>query len=496
MIADSLTNLVVNLAAGNSKTTFDRFVLPTLPDEQLEAMYRGNWIARKIVDLPVTDMTRPWRNWQASPEQITAIEDAEKRHQVRAKITKAMRLARLYGGAAILIGADAADPMAPLNLNAVKKGGLRYLTVVSRRMIGPHERDLDPESPTYGEPQWWTLSSQKYGSIDVHPSRVIRFIGPERPDIDTNSEGWGDSILQVVYSAVHNAALSSASIAELIHEAKTDIVKVKNLGAMLSTEQGTALLTKRFQNAQMLRSINGTYLIDGDDEHSRVNTSFSNLSDVLMSLMQVVSGAADIPITRFLGTSPKGFNSTGESDLINYYDMLDGNRTTDLRPKIEFIDELLWRDATGSPAPKETYFTFGPLWQLPEKDKAEVEHKRAQTSQIYANMGVMPEEALARGIVNQLIENETYPGLEAEIEKYLASNKELVPEDPMEEIEVERAEVELQSLRNAPKGQSGGKAQDDLAPADRSVDRRGSRLGDFLDLSREINDRLVSREHH
>lgn len=32
--------------------------------------------------------------------------------------------------------------------------------------------------------------------------------------------------------------------------------------------------------------------------------------------MFIVSGAADIPVTRFFGTTPKGLNATGEGDLV------------------------------------------------------------------------------------------------------------------------------------------------------------------------------------
>lgn len=489
MIADSLTNLVANLAIGNAKSAYDRFGVPAVPDDQLEALYRGNWIGRKIIDLPVTDMMRPWRSWQADRNLITAIEEGEKRHKVRSKVAQAKKLARLYGGSAILIGADTSDPRLPLNINAVRKGDLRYLTVLTRRMIVPNSRNLDPEDPNYGEPLYYTLSSQKYGAIEVHPSRVLRFLGAERPDIDNNVDGWGDSILQVVYSAVHAASLSHTGIAELIHEAKVDIIKVKDLGTLLSTEQGTNLLTRRFQNASLMKSINNTLLIDKDEEHDRTQTSFAGLPDVLMALMQVVSGAADIPVVRFLGTSPKGLNATGESDLVNYYDSLDGQRDTDLRPKLEMLDELLWRDATGSAAPKETYFDFGPLWQLPEKDKADVEHKRAQTSQIYANMALVPEEALARGVVNQLIENGTYPGLEAEIEKYLAANKELVPE----ETEVEGAEAELQSRKNGAPQET---PQEDRAPSYPALDGPRTRLSAYPELARQISHRLDPSQRH
>ena len=50
--------------------------------------------------------------------------------------------------------------------------------------------------------------------------------------------------------------------------------------------------------------------------------SFTGLSDIYESFMMDMAGAAEIPATKLFGRSPQGFNSTGESDLRNYYDMI------------------------------------------------------------------------------------------------------------------------------------------------------------------------------
>lgn len=463
MITDTLTNLVANLATGTAKSVHDKFGFRALNDFELESMYRGDWMARKVIDLPVSDMLRPWRSWQADNQQIEVIEDAERRHQIRAKLKQAFEWARLYGGSVMIIGAEVGAPDKPLEMSRIGKGGLKYLRVLPRRMITPMDRNLDPISPLYGEPAYYTISSAVTGSVEIHPSRVIRFIGKARPDFDTNVECWGDSLLQVVYDALHAAALSHTGIAELIHEAKIDVIKVKNLGAMLSTDDGTKLLLKRFQNASMLKSINNTLLLETDEEHSRTQTSFTGLPDTLMAFMQVVAGAADMPVTRLLGTAPKGLNATGEGDLKNYWDMLDGLRQDELRPKLELLDQILWRDAMGA-VPKDAFFTFNPLAQMTASEKADLAKKKAETAQIYAGMGVMPEEALAEGIVNGLIEDETFPGLEAAIEEAVGPDGDLIPEHKTEkqEIEVEHAKAELRSAKNGPKGQP--KAADRAAP--------------------------------
>lgn len=415
-IFDSLTNLVAQLGVGNAKTASDQFTLTLRTDQELDALYRGDWMGRKIVDLPVRDLLRPWRAWQAKPEQITAIDAAEKRHAVKAKLSLAWRAARLYGGAAIIIGADTANPSLPFNLNAVGKGGLRYLTVVPKRLLVCDDPDRDPVSPTFGEPRSYTLSSTNGGQVRIHPSRVIRFIGAERLDFDLNADGWGDSALLAVFDAIHHAALTQAGIAELVHEAKVDVIKIKDLSSSLRTTEGTTAVAKRFANANSLKSLNRMLLLDENETWERKQTSFANLADILDRYMQIVAGASDIPATRLLGTQAKGLGETGQGDLTNYYDMLAGLRDDILAPIMDRLDPILWRDATGA-VPADTYAEWRPYWQMSDKDKAAVAKTKAETSQIYVNMGLLPDDALAKGIANQLIEDAVYPGVEAELAK-------------------------------------------------------------------------------
>ena len=414
MLFDRLENFVAQIGVGKSKAGADKFGFREIQPQELINMYRGDWLSRKIVDLPITDCMRVWRSWQADEKLIEVIEGAEKRHQVRAKLAQALRWARLFGGSAILIGDGASRPDQSFDPANLRKGGLRYLTVLHRREIVAGQLDDDPQSPYFRQPKDYKLQSNKMGSVQVHPSRVIRFIGSERPDFEANSEGWGDSILQVVYDAVHHAGLTNAAIAELIHDAKVDVIKVQNLETHLSTKEGTAALEKRFSLANMLKSINNMLLLGDSEEWERKQTTFTGLPDVLKAYMQIVAGAADIPATRLLGQSPGGLNSTGESDLRNYYDSLDSYRDDVILPALETLDVLLWRDAMGS-VPTDAFFAFGALWQLTDKEKAELADKKASITQKYVNMGIFNDDLWAKVIPIQLVEDGVYPGLEAAI---------------------------------------------------------------------------------
>lgn len=410
---DSLVNLVAGLGVtGKDKAAADGFALTPLTEPQIDAMVDGDWVARKIVSLPVADIFRVWREWAADAPAVTAFEEAEKRHKVRKKLSKAMRLARRYGGAVVIIGADTADPTKPLNLNAVKAGGLKYLTVLPRRAVTPGPPDLDPESPFHGEPAHYTLNTEVGRQIVIHPSRVIRFVGAERDDALAALDGWGYSSLQAPYEAVHHAALAPAAAASMLHEAKTDIINVSGLSSLLSSDEGTRQLQKRFTLANTMKSINNTLLLDENEKHNRVATSFTGVPDLLARFLAVAAAAADIPAARFLAQSASGLNASGDADVRNYYDHLASVRAETLDPALEMLDAVLWRDATGKPAPKGAVYEWEPLWQPTEQERVATFKTLTEAVSSLATSALIDEVALSVGVQNALIESGVLPGLE------------------------------------------------------------------------------------
>lgn len=443
-ILDTLQNLVSGLFTAKDKASADTFVFAQLSPMELEAAYRGGGFARKIVDIPPFDMTRAWRNWQAEAPQIEAIEAEEKRLDLRRKVKRAMQLARVWGGAAIIIGFGDADPSKPAPTN-IGKGGIKFLTVVPRRDLSAGEIDRDPMSPFYGEPTKYVISSRTGGSVDIHPSRVIRFIGAEYPDILNVADCWGDSVIQVVADALRNAELGAQGTAALIHEAKVDVIRVPNMMAEVGSAAYRNLLIQRFTLANTLKSFNNTLLLDKDEEWDRKQTSFSQLPEVIQTFLSILAGVSDIPATRLLGRSPDGQNSTGDSDIRNYYDRLSAEQENELRPRLARIDEPLIISALGA-RPAEVHYRWAPLWQPTEVERANIAKTKAETTQIYVNAALLPSDALARAVANQLVEDGTYPGLEAAlddaeqtVEEYALGAEEAAAEQAAAAAEAARA---------------------------------------------------------
>ena len=416
-MVDRLVNLVSGLGGAKDKASATMFALALMGKDQLDAAYRGDWIARKVVDIPAFDETRAWRNWQAEQDQIEAIEAEEARHSIQSKVAAARVRARLYGGSALYLGVDRGTPGEELDMRRVAKGGLKYVHVLNRYEILPGEIELDPQSPLFGEPKKYTLTTGTKASVDIHPSRVIRFVGAGLPDRNLMLDGWGDSALQAVDDAVRHAGSAAAAIAALLQEAKVDIIKMPNLMEGVATEEYRGKVIERFTLANTAKSMVNAILLDGEEEWSQKQVSFTNLPEVLNTYLQIASGAADIPATRLLGQTPGGLQSTGESDLRNYYDRISAGQNLSLRPALYRLDEAIIRSALGA-RPPEVHYLWAPLWQIPEKERAEIAESKAKTTKLYAETGLLPDPALGKALLNQLVEDGTYPGLDEAIKEF------------------------------------------------------------------------------
>jgi phage-related protein (TIGR01555 family) len=412
-VADTLSNVVSGLGIfGKDKKTSNFFSTFELSQDQLEMAYRGDWIARKVVDQVVGDMTREWRSWNGTKSQIEKLENEERRLGYRAKVARAKKLARLYGGAVIVVGDGSPDPTQPLDPERIGLGGLKFMHVLHRWEITPGQIDRDPMSPYFGEPKGYQLSTGTGTAVTIHPSRVQRFIGREVPNHNrAQTQGWGDSELQALFDAVKAAASTQENIASLIEEARLDIIKIPGLMEQVATAEYEARLTKRLTVAAVGKSNLNTLVMDGAEEWDQRQLSFSGMPEIIRCYLDIAAGSAGYPVALFLGVSPGGLNATGAADIRGYYDRVSSEQNTDLRPNIERLDEMLIRSALGR-RPAGVHYQWNSLWQMTDAEKADNGLKKAQATNLYGRLGVMSRQALASASQSQLLEDGLYPGLD------------------------------------------------------------------------------------
>jgi uncharacterized protein len=423
-VFDNLVNWFSGLGTSKDKRTHSQFMMTPLNQQQLEMAYRGDWIARKCIDIPAKDMTRAWRSWQAEPDDITAIEELEKSMKLQLRTRQGIQKARLYGGAALIIGLD--DSAGPqdqeIDLDKVGEGSLKFIHALSRYDLVAGEIEDDITSPNYGEPRFYTRRSSAIAGgpaeVKLHHSRVVRFLGNEVLDPRASgSDGWADSVLQAVDDAVRGASSTIANVAALVEEAKFDIIRMPELMKNFTTKDYEDRLTRRFAYTNAGKSIINALLLDKEEEWERVTTNFAGLPDIVKLYLLIASGAVDIPATRFLQQSPQGMNATGDSDTRNYYDMLSSEQVSVIQPSMSILDEVIIRSATGI-RDDAIFYLWNPLWQMDDVQKSTMVKTYTDVFVADNAAGLINPDALREARINQLIEQGVYPGLEQALDEF------------------------------------------------------------------------------
>lgn len=428
---DRLANLVSGLGTQKDKNTSNMYGHQLVTPDQLLAAYSDSWMAAKIIDIPAEDATAKWRKWQAERGEITLIEALEKEHNLQEKLKEAMIKARLLGGSAIVIGVEGAGEWdEELTPERVKKGALKYLHVVDRTEISAQEIERDLNSRYYGQPKLYRVNSTG-ATVTIHPSRVVRLLGRKYPLRALEVDGWGQSVLQPCDSAIKNAELACEGTATMINEASIDVISIPDFMSSLGDPEYRTRIIERFQLAATAKSIVRATILDKEEEWNKLATSFASLPELINVYLGIVAGAADIPATRMLGQSPGGLNATGESDLTNYYDNIRSTQDNELTPAMRVLDDVLIYSALGK-RPESIYYTWAPLWQPSDSQKADTLLKRTQSVAAIYNTGYVPDAVMAKGVQNMLVEDGSLPGLDQALAEYEAGegDDDLDEDDP------------------------------------------------------------------
>ena len=361
-------------------------------------LYVYNWLAAKVVDIPIDDATRKWRNLLISDaDEKKEIETLMQEFEIKTKINQAAKWARVFGGAVIIAIIDGEDPAEPLIVDQIRPGTLKNFIVLDRWNIYPGGIDRDITSKNFSNPEYYTVARN---GQNIHHTRLTKLSGDTSTLMELELQNfWGNSIFTKQLEPITDSQVTSQSIADLIYESNVDVYRINGLNGLVAEGQDEIVI-KRLKIASEMKSILNAVVLDKEDEYEKKTNTFTTLPDIDDRFIQKVAGASDIPVTRLLGVSPTGMNATGESDMLNYYDNVQSIQENDLRPPVSWMDSVICANA-GLPLFE---YEFLPLKQLTEAEQADVNLKRAQTNQIYLDQGVITEV----DTLTQLAEDGTY----------------------------------------------------------------------------------------
>ncbi|WP_264041299.1 DUF1073 domain-containing protein [Pectobacterium carotovorum] len=394
---DGLANMMTGMGTERDRRTFNRFMFNMLQDfAELEAAYIDNWIARDIIDIPVDDSTREWREFAS--DDATAIREAEKLYNVQSVTQDAFKWAGLYGGAGVLMITD--QPFnRPLRVKKIKQGSLKRLLVLDRMFINGQAFNVtNPLAENYMLPDYFVVNG---GSQQIHYSHFVKAPGAPLPmRLRMINGGWDDSRLRRCLEDVKDAVSAKGGVAALIQEANIDVINRENLANDLAAGDMDDVIAQRYNIFGMMKSLYRLALLDKNEEFDRKQISFGGLGEILSVLMEWTAGAAGIPMTRLFGVQAKGLGDSGQGDMNNYYNTIRGGQESKYRPFLKRIDEVLIRSTLGT-MPDGLDFEFAPLSQPTDTELSAQRLADAQADDIRLDQGVVRRSQVARKLMEQ-----------------------------------------------------------------------------------------------
>jgi len=379
-------------------------------------LYVYNWLAAKVVDIPIDDATRKWRNLLIpDADKKKEIEAALKEFDVKGKVNLASKWARVFGGAVILVIIENDDPEEQLIVENIKTDSLKNFIVLDRYNIYPDQINRNILSSNFGKPEYYTVAR---GGQKIHHSRLYKLRGVLSTIMELEQQNyWGNSIFTTLYEPVADSQTVSQSISNLVYESSVDVYRINGLNALVAEGQDD-LVVKRLKLAHEMKSIINGIALDKEDEYDKKENTFTQLPQIDDRFIQKVSGASNIPVTRLLGISPAGQNATGEADMLNYYDFVQSLQENDLRPVIDWMDSIILASSNFND-PFE--YEFKPLKQLTEIEQSKVDLENAQRDQIYLDQGIIESS----DVLSELAEQGTYVSIDENRVEEEKENEEL-----------------------------------------------------------------------
>jgi phage-related protein (TIGR01555 family) len=394
---DGWINALTGIGGRADKRKANRSDAPViLTDDDLENLYFGEGFASTIVDVVADDMTREWIEIESTEEgkeadgnsKIEAINKELERLSAQLVFNEALKWKRLYGGSIIVVGALDGDNLEkPLSEKVKGIGGLR---VVDRTdvFMQSSEFQTDPNKPNFGNVvkysiQFW-IGTELITKL-VHASRCIVFKGKKVPSgankvLTQETRFWGISELQNVNDKLSDFGGITSSVVNVMHEFVVGKYTIKGLAQKMAAGK-EADVVSRMNLIGMMKSVINSVLLDEGESYSRDSVSLASIPEIMDRFMMFLSGVAKIPVTKLFGRSAAGMNATGEGDLKNYYDTVKAEQQISLRPAINQLVTMIKSYTFDIP----TKIEFNPLFQMSEKEEAEIEKLEAETEKIKAD---------------------------------------------------------------------------------------------------------------
>jgi phage-related protein (TIGR01555 family) len=384
------------------------------------AMLSQHWLIMKACLMPAKDAVRQGYEvtindgTEVKPEVLDEIRKLDDEYRLTDNMVAFVQKGKIFGIRVAMFKVRSSDPeyyTKPFNPDGVEPNSYIGIAQIDPYWIIPQltsANTSDPGSIDYYEPTYWNVNG-----VNVHKTHLVIYRTEELPDILKPTYLYGGvSIPQKIYERVYASERIANEAPMLALSKRTKIYKLDAAAALANP----ANVLQKIEEAAAYANNYGIQLIDKESEDiAQFDTALADLDEAIMTQYQLVSAIANVPSVKLLGTSPKGFNTTGEFEESNYHEELQSIQKHDLTRLANRHHLLVIRSAIVPKfniQPFSTTVMWKPLDAMTAKEQAELNKYNAETGQILATSGAIDgQDERARIIADP---NSGYSGISDE----------------------------------------------------------------------------------
>lgn len=358
------------------------------------AVLSQHWLISRACSLPGRDAIKQGYEItvndgsELTPERLTEIKNQDKKLKLKSNIEQYIRLGRVFGIRIALFDYDNADPLwreKPYNPDGVKRGSFRGIIQVDPYWCQPildDEAKANAASIGFYEPTYWRVGVFH----KVHKSHLCIIRGDEVPDLLKPIYQYGGvSIPQKIYERTYAVERTANEAPELAMTKRLTVYKTDLTEAKSNWNAFTGAIRKWV----LLRNNYGVKTVDKSEDIAQHDTSLADFSPLMMDQYQLVASASGVPVTKLMGTTPKGWQSSGSYEAASYREELESIQVNDIEPFLDRYYEILLKSLD---IDLELTISWKPLDSPTAGEWADINLKKAQTGQVLVASGAIDSE--------------------------------------------------------------------------------------------------------
>ncbi len=275
-------------------------------------------------------------------DKINRINEFLNKFQIKELFNKAAALNGYFGGCLIYIDTGEDDLLSALDEKSLNKSIKGFTLIEPINTYPGRYNSTNPLSADYFKPETWFVLGR-----EVHISRLLYLSSDEvNMLLKPAYNFYGISPAQIAADSVSHFIKDREAASRLLHKFSLLVFK---------TDMGSALyngnpeeLYSRVKVLADFRDNDSVLIIDKEDEDIvTVTTGITGITEIVRLSLELMPIMFRQPLTKFLGISPGGMNSTGESDENNWNEYVLSQCEKQFRKPLKRLLELIQYDLFG-----------------------------------------------------------------------------------------------------------------------------------------------------